>query len=192
MKLIVGLGNPGRKYQQTRHNVGFEVVDLLSRRYDLGRAKKKFKGKLNEAAIGGQNVLLLKPETFMNLSGSSVQLVRDFFQISNDDLLVVCDDFNLPIGQLRFRRGGSAGGQKGLSDILRLAGANDISRLRIGIGNPPAGWDVADYVLSQFRSDETQLISQAISKAVNGVADWVENDIGYCMNRYNSRTEDKE
>lgn len=192
MKLIVGLGNPGRKYQQTRHNVGFEVVDLLSRRYDLGRAKKKFKGKLNEAAIGGQNVLLLKPETFMNLSGSSVQLVRDFFQISNDDLLVVCDDFNLPLGQLRFRRGGSAGGQKGLSDILRLAGANDISRLRIGIGNPPAGWDVADYVLSQFRSDETQLISQAISKAVNGVADWVENDIGYCMNRYNSRTEDKE
>jgi len=192
MKLIVGLGNPGRKYQQTRHNVGFEVIDLLSRRYDLGRAKKKFKGKLNEAAIGGQNVLLLKPETFMNLSGSSVQLVRDFFQISNDDLLVVCDDFNLPLGQLRFRRGGSAGGQKGLSDILRLAGANDISRLRIGIGNPPAGWDVADYVLSQFRSDETQLISQAISKAVNGVADWVENDIGYCMNRYNSRTEDKE
>ena len=192
MKLIVGLGNPGRKYQQTRHNVGFEVIDLLSRRYDLGRAKKKFKGKLNEAAIGGQNVLVLKPETFMNLSGSSVQLVRDFFQISNDDLLVVCDDFNLPLGQLRFRRGGSAGGQKGLSDILRLAGANDISRLRIGIGNPPAGWDVADYVLSQFRSDETQLISQAISKAVNGVADWVENDIGYCMNRYNSRTEDKE
>ena len=192
MKLVVGLGNPGRKYQQTRHNVGFEVIDLLSRRYDLGRAKKKFKGKLNEAAIGGQNVLLLKPETFMNLSGSSVQLVRDFFQISNDDLLVVCDDFNLPLGQLRFRRGGSAGGQKGLSDILRLAGANDISRLRIGIGNPPAGWDVADYVLSQFRSDETQLISQAISKAVNGVADWVENDIGYCMNRYNSRTEDKE
>ena len=192
MKLIGGLGNPGRKYQQTRHNVGFEVIDLLSRRYDLGRAKKKFKGKLNEAAIGGQNVLLLKPETFMNLSGSSVQLVRDFFQISNDDLLVVCDDFNLPLGQLRFRRGGSAGGQKGLSDILRLAGANDISRLRIGIGNPPAGWDVADYVLSQFRSDETQLISQAISKAVNGVADWVENDIGYCMNRYNSRTEDKE
>ena len=192
MKLVVGLGNPGRKYQQTRHNVGFEVIDLLSRRYDLGRAKKKFKGKLNEAAIGGQKVLLLKPETFMNLSGSSVLLVRDFFQISNDDLLVVCDDFNLPLGQLRFRRGGSAGGQKGLADILRLAGANDISRLRIGIGNPPAGWDVADYVLSQFRDDETQLMSRTISKAANGVADWVENDISYCMNQYNSRTEDKE
>jgi PTH1 family peptidyl-tRNA hydrolase len=192
MKLVVGLGNPGRKYQQTRHNVGFEVIDLLGRRYDLGRAKKKFKGKLNEAAIGGQNVLLLKPETYMNLSGSCVQLAREFFRISNDNLLVVCDDFNLPLGQLRFRRGGSAGGQKGLADILRLVGANDVPRLRLGIGNPPAGWDVADYVLSQFGNDETDLISQAISKAANGVVDWIERDISYCMNEYNSRTEDKE
>ena len=192
MKLVVGLGNPGRKYQQTRHNVGFEVIDQISQRYDLGRAKKKFKGRLNEAAISGQKVLLLQPETYMNLSGSSVQLAREFFQISNDDLLVVCDDFSLPLGQLRFRRGGSAGGQKGLADILRLVGANDVQRLRVGIGNPPAGWDVADYVLSQFRDDERQLISEAISNAANGVADWIEHDMSYCMNQYNSRTEDKE
>jgi PTH1 family peptidyl-tRNA hydrolase len=192
MKLIVGLGNPGRKYQQTRHNVGFEVIEQLSRRYDLRRAKKKFMGRLYEAAIGGQKVLLLKPETFMNLSGSSVQLAREFFQIRNDDLLVVCDDFNLPLGQLRFRRGGSAGGQKGLADILRRVGTNDIPRLRLGIGQPPDGWDVADYVLSHFRNGETHEMAQAVSAATNGVTDWIEHDISYCMNQYNGRIEEKE
>jgi PTH1 family peptidyl-tRNA hydrolase len=187
MKLVVGLGNPGREYQQTRHNVGFEIVDEIQRRQGLGKPKKKFKGKLNEAAIGGQKVLLLQPETYMNLSGSSVQLVCGFYQIERSDVLVVCDDFNLTLGQLRFRPSGSAGGQKGLADIIRRLGGEDIPRLRIGIGQPPDGWDVADYVLSRFRDDEMQVTKQALSRAALGVLDWVERGMQHCMNQYNTR-----
>ena len=192
MKLVVGLGNPGREYQQTRHNVGFEVVDELSRRYGLDKPKKKFKGKLNEAPIGGDKVLLLKPETYMNLSGSSVQLACGFYQIARGNVLVVCDDFNLMLGQLRFRARGSSGGQKGLADIIRRLGGEDVPRLRIGIGKPPAGWDVADYVLSRFRDDETGTTTEAVSRAANGVVDWIEHGMQHCMNRYNTRlTENK-
>ena len=187
MKLVVGLGNPGREYQQTRHNIGFDVVDEVSRRLCLDKPRKKFKGKLNEGPLGGEKVLLLKPETFMNLSGSSVQLVCGFYQIDRSDVLVICDDFNLALGQLRFRSRGSSGGQKGLADIIRHLGGDDIPRLRIGVGKPPEGWDVADYVLSRFHGDETRQMTQTISRAADGVKDWVELGMKHCMNQYNVR-----
>lgn len=187
MKLVVGLGNPGREYQQTRHNIGFDVVDEVSRRLCLDKPRKKFKGKLNEGLFGGEKVLLLKPETYMNLSGSSVQLVCGFYQVDRSDVLVICDDFNLALGQLRFRARGSSGGQKGLADIIRHLGGDDIPRLRIGVGKPPEGWDVADYVLSRFREDETQDVTQAISRAADGVKDWVGQGMKHCMNQYNVR-----
>ncbi len=185
MKLIVGLGNPGRDYQQTRHNIGFDVVDEVSRRLCLDKPRKKFKGKLNEGSINGEKILLLKPETYMNLSGSSVQLVCGFYQIERGDLLVVCDDFNLPLGQLRFRARGSSGGQKGLADIIRHLGGDDIPRLRIGIGKPPEGWDVADYVLSRFQDGEAEDKAKATCRAAEGVTDWVGQGMSYCMNQYN-------
>ena len=192
MKLVVGLGNPGCEYQQTRHNVGFEVVDELSRRFGLDKPKKKFKGKLNEAPVGGEKVLLLKPETYMNLSGASVQLACGFYQITRGDVLVVCDDFNLKLGQLRFRTRGSSGGQKGLADIIRRLGTDEVPRLRIGIGKPPAGWDVADYVLSRFRDEDREITTEAVTRAANGIVDWIEHGMQYCMNHYNTRvTENK-
>ena len=189
MKLIVGLGNPGRKYQGTRHNIGFEVVGELARRHSVGRPRVKFKGHVCDARIGDESVLLLTPETFMNLSGSSVQPAADFLKLDNEDVLIVCDDFHLPLARIRFRPRGSAGGQKGLADILRRMGTPDIPRLRIGVGEPPPRWDVADYVLSRFRKEETEAIEVAIQRAADGVSDWVRLGIDYCMNNYNATLE---
>ena len=154
MKLVVGLGNPGRKYEGTRHNVGFRVVAETARKFAASSPKAAFQGELAEANIAGQRVLLLCPQTFMNLSGGSVLASRDFYKINNDDLLVVCDDFNIPLGRLRMRPKGSAGGQKGLADIIGRLGTDTVSRLRVGVGPVPSGWDAADFVLGKFAKDQ--------------------------------------
>src|SRR5215467_13737474 len=138
MKLVVGLGNPGRKYEGTRHNVGFRVIEELARKYARGKAKTAFAGEVIEADLENDKALLLCPHTLMNLSGTSVLAARDFYKIPHGDLLIVCDDFNLPLGKLRFRPSGSSGGQKGLEDIIRRLGTDEVPRLRIGIGSPPA------------------------------------------------------
>jgi len=130
--------------------------------------------------------LLLCPHTYMNLSGASVLLARDFYKIENEDLIVVCDDFNLPLAKLRFRAKGSSGGQKGLADVIRRLGTEAFPRMRIGIGPPPHEWDVADYVLSKFKKEDKQEIDSLISTAVMALGDWVEQSVDYCMNRYNS------
>jgi PTH1 family peptidyl-tRNA hydrolase len=185
MKLIVGLGNPGKKYQQTRHNVGYEVLAELGRRHGDGKPRSKFQAEVMEAQVGSQKLLLLSPLTYMNLSGNSVQPARDFFKLSNSDLLIVCDDFNLPLAKLRFRTKGSAGGQKGLANILQRLGTQEVSRLRVGIGPPPENWDVADYVLSRFSEDERHAMNQTVPQAADVVADWVLDGPESCMNRYN-------
>ncbi len=186
MKLIVGLGNPGRKYAATRHNVGFGVIELLASRYGQGRARAKFHGETVDASVCGQRSLLLCPHTYMNRSGLSVLETRDFFKIDHADILIICDDFNLPLGRLRCRAKGSSGGQKGLQDICRRLASEQVPRIRLGIGPPPDGWDVADYVLSKFTSDELPLVRQAIDRAANAAADWVRDGIQVCMNRYNA------
>jgi len=186
MKLIVGLGNPGRKYASTRHNVGFSVVELLAHRYGLGRARAKFRGETVEVNIQGRRGLLLCPHTYMNRSGTSVLEARDFFKVDHADVLIICDDFNLPLGRLRCRAKGSSGGQKGLQDIIRSLGTDQVARLRVGIGAPPNGWDVADYVLSKFTSEELPLVQQAIARTADAAADWVQQGIQVCMNRYNA------
>ena len=186
MKLVVGLGNPGRKYEKTRHNVGFDVIDALARKFSAAPASVKFEGRLTDVSVRGEKTLLLWPQTFMNLSGTSLGKVRDFYRIANEDILVVCDDFNLDLERLRFRANGSSGGQKGLGDIVRRLGTEDISRLRIGVGPVPAGWNAADFVLGKFNKDEGPRIEMAIDRAVEGVTDWVVNDVAYCMNHYNS------
>jgi PTH1 family peptidyl-tRNA hydrolase len=185
MKLIVGLGNPGRKYRGSRHNVGYEVLAEVGRRHGSGSARNKFRGELLEANIGGERTVLLSPVTYMNRSGDSVQPARDFFKLPDSDLLVVCDDFNLPLAKLRFRPQGSAGGQKGLQDILQRLGSEQIARLRLGIGSPPEGWDAADFVLSRFTADERKLMDEAVQRAADAVTDWVADGIETCMNRYN-------
>ena len=162
MKLIVGLGNPGRKYADTRHNIGWEVLAELQRRLGAGRPRAKFQGEVVEAVWEGTRVLLLCPLTYMNGSGASVLAARDFYKIETDDLIVVCDDFNLPLAKLRFRAKGSAGGQKGLQDVIRRLGTDQFARLRIGIDSPPPQWDVADYVLSRFADEERGEVDEAL------------------------------
>jgi PTH1 family peptidyl-tRNA hydrolase len=185
MKLIVGLGTPGRRYQNTRHNVGFETLRLVADRCADGAEKEKFEGRIADAAIGGQRAVLLWPQTLMNRSGQSVLAAINFYQIPPNELLVVCDDFNLALGTLRFRRQGSAGGQKGLQDIIHRLGAEEFSRLRIGIGPVPEDWNAADFVLSRFSSAERPMIGDSIERAAAGVECWATDGIEASMNRFN-------
>jgi PTH1 family peptidyl-tRNA hydrolase len=185
MKLVVGLGNPGRRYRGTRHNVGYDVLAEVARRYGTTGVKAKFHGELVEAQIAGERALLLSPLTFMNRSGTSVQEAKGFYKIPPQDVLVVCDDLNLPLAKLRVRPQGSSGGQKGLEDIIRRLGTEDFGRLRIGIAVPPDGWDWADWVLSKFAKDEKEEIEQAVCRAADAVALWAQEGIEACMNRYN-------
>jgi PTH1 family peptidyl-tRNA hydrolase len=185
MKLIVGLGNPGRRYQGTRHNVGFAVLAELAQRFAIGRPRSKFHGEVVEADLDGQRALLLSPVTYMNNSGASVQAARHFHRLPNEHLLVICDDLNLPLAKLRFRAKGSSGGQKGLDDVIRRLGTEEFPRLRIGIGPPPQQWEATDYVLSKFTQEELPEIEEAVGRAVDAVAVWAREGIERCMNRYN-------
>jgi len=187
-KLVVGLGNPGSKYQATRHNVGFEVVDRLAHGGSPASFTRKFDGLIAETEIDYQRVLLLKPETFMNLSGRCVGQVMRFYQLSLADLLVICDDLNLPLGKLRIRGGGSDGGQKGLRDISAHLGSEDYARLRLGIGQR-GEVDASDFVLSRFRSSERPLIDDALILAAQAVAVWVTRGLAAAMNRFNGPAE---
>ena len=185
MKLIVGLGNPGRKYAKTRHNVGFDVLAELARRHATGKPRGRFQGDLVDAVIEGERAALLCPTNYMNNSGGSVQLARDFYKLDHEDLMVVCDDFHLPVAKLRIRTKGSAGGQKGLQDIIRRLGTEQFPRLRIGIGPPKENWDVSDFVLSQFSEEERAEIDRAVARAAAAVAVWIRDGIESCMNQFN-------
>ena len=189
MKLIAGLGNPGRKYEQTRHNIGFEVARSLAERHSGTTPSKKFEGEISELRIGGEKVLVLCPHTYMNASGQSVRKAFDFFKLSLEDLLVICDDLNLPCGRVRLRRAGSAGGQKGLADISRHLGTDQWARLKIGIGRPPAQWQVTDYVLGKFESEEQEPIRSAVQRSADAAECWVQDGITPAMNRYNASAE---
>lgn len=186
MKLIVGLGNPGRKYAQTRHNVGFETLDELARRWAASTRKHKFDGEVAEVRSGDGRLLLLWPHTYMNNSGVSVSQAVTFYKIDLADVLVVCDDFNLPLARLRFRPQGSAGGQKGLGDIMRRLGSQQVGRLRIGVGPLPPRWDAAGFVLSRFGKKEREEIDSAICRAADAVQRWSDTDIKICMNEFNA------
>jgi peptidyl-tRNA hydrolase, PTH1 family len=184
MKLVVGLGNPGSKYEGTRHNIGFEVIDRLAEGGAGARFTRKFDGLLAEAEIDFRRVLLLKPETFMNLSGRSVAQAVRFYKLDLSDLLAVCDDLSLPLGKLRIRGGGSDGGQKGLRDITAHLGTEAFARLRIGLGERGV-IDATDFVLSRFRSAERPVIEDALILASQAVAVWVSQGLAAAMNRFN-------
>jgi peptidyl-tRNA hydrolase, PTH1 family len=186
MKVIVGLGNPGRRYEKTRHNIGFEVVAELVRRFAAGsRPKAKFDGEIIESNVNGQPTCFVCPLTFMNESGRCVRQIVDFYKIVLSDLLVVCDDFQLPLAKLRFRPEGSHGGQNGLEDILQRLATNAVPRLRIGIGPLRTGWNPADFVLSRFDSDEQPLIDVAFVRAADAVRVWIQDGMAAAMNQFN-------
>ena len=189
MKLVVGLGNPGRKYAGTRHNLGFEVVATLSQQFAAQPPKVKFEAELAEIDVGGERVLLLAPQTYMNLSGKSVRQALDFYKLGPADLLVISDDLNLPCGQVRLRGSGTAGGQKGLQNIIDQLGTNQFARLRIGIDRPPGGREATDYVLQKFSRSERDKIDPAIDAAARGVELWVGEGLSTAMNRVNAPTD---
>jgi len=184
MKLVVGLGNPGSKYEGTRHNIGFEVVDRLAEVGSGATFARKFDGLLAEAEVDFQRVLFLKPQTFMNLSGRSVGQALRFYKIELTDLLVICDDLNLPLGKLRVRPEGTDGGQKGLRDITAQVGTSAYARLRVGIGDR-GETGASNFVLSRFRSAERPVVDDALILASQAVAVWVARGAAAAMNRFN-------
>ncbi len=185
MKVVVGLGNPGRKYAGTRHNVGFDVLNVLAERHAGERWRSRFEAETSEILLGTERVLLVAPQTYMNLSGRSVRSVVDFFKIPLADLLVISDDLNLDVGRLRLRPSGSAGGQKGLQNIIDRLGTTEFPRLRIGIGRPREGMDTVNYVLQTFAKSERPVVDQAIDRAEMAVESWVNEGIEAAMTKFN-------
>lgn len=186
MFLIVGLGNPGTAYQNTRHNIGFEVIDLLAGQENISVSEKKHKAIIGKGLINGQKVLLAKPQTYMNLSGESVRQLVDYYDIDPiEELLVISDDISLEPGQIRLRKKGSAGGHNGLKNIIAHIGNGDFKRLRMGVGAKPEGYDLADYVLGHFSKEESDLMGEATKKAADAVRLLLLEGIDAAMNRFN-------
>lgn len=184
MKIVVGLGNPGKRYAGTRHNVGFAVVDLLAESPGASRYQSRFQADAAEVVEDELKILLVKPQTFMNLSGQCVRAAVDFYQLPLEELLVVCDDINLPLGKLRFRARGTHGGHNGLRDIQNHLGTTVYPRLRIGVGAAPEEGAV-DYVLGRFRPSERPAITEALQTAAQAVAFWARQGTEKSMNQYN-------
>ena len=184
MKLVVGLGNPGSKYDGTRHNIGFEAVDRLAEGDSGAKFSRQIDGLFAEVRIDFQRVLLLKPQTYMNLSGRSVGQAAKFYKIDLNDILVICDDLNLPLGKLRLRASGSDGGQKGLRDITAHLGSDAYPRLRVGIGER-GETDASDYVLSRFRNSERAAVDDALILVSQAIALWAGQGLDKAMNRFN-------
>lgn len=185
MKLVVGLGNPGRQYVGTRHNIGFDVLAELARRFAAPVDKLKFEALHSEFMLRNEKVLLIAPQTYMNLSGQSVQKFCSFFQIVPSDVIVICDDINLPLGRLRLRQSGSAGGQKGLQNIIQHLGTQEVPRLRIGVDPPPSGRDAKDWVLGTFGKSDIPLVETAVQTAAQAAEVWASEGLAAAMNRFN-------
>ena len=185
MILIVGLGNPGRKYAGTRHNVGFDAVTALADAFGINLTGNELKGVSGRGVIGGKRVLLVQPQTFMNNSGECVRAFMDFYKIPPEDLLVLCDDISLEPGKLRLRTKGSAGGHNGLKSIIEHIGTSVFARLRIGVGEKPFGWDLADHVLAHFPKEQEPLIREALKTVTEEVPLYLEQGAEAAMNKYN-------
>ena len=186
MKLIVGLGNPGVEYELTPHNLGFLTVNLLAERQKVTVNNRHCRAQTGRMRIGSHDVLLAKPETFMNLSGQAVQSLAHFHKVEVADLLVVADDVNLPLGRLRARRGGSAGGHNGLKSVAQQLGTDQFPRLRVGVGGGEPGRDLAGHVLGRFSPDERQAILDAVNRAADAVEVFASEGIDVVMNRFNA------
>ena len=188
MYLIVGLGNPGRKYEKTRHNMGFDVIDCLVEKHGVPQSGVKFNAMFGKGLIGGERVILMKPLSFMNLSGGPVREMVNFFKIDPEkELIVIYDDIDLDPGQLRIRKQGSAGGHNGMKDIICCLGTDRFVRVKVGVGARPQDWDLADYVLSRFSDADRKVIDEGIEQAADAVEMAVEKGVDIAMNQYNKK-----
>ena len=190
MYLIAGLGNPGRKYEKTKHNVGFEVIDELIERYHVPYGGLDRKALYGKTVIGGQKCILIKPMTYMNLSGEAVRAYLDYYRMNPEtDLIVIYDDIDLDPGQLRIRKKGSAGGHNGMKNIIAMTGTDAFARIRVGTGAKPENWDLADYVLAPFGKDERKAVDEAEKNAADAVEQIVQGDMDRAMNLFNRKPE---
>ena len=185
MKIIVGLGNPTMQYAGTRHNVGFSVIYAISDAYNIKVDTKKHKALIGKGIIGGEKVILAMPQTYMNLSGESVREILDYYKCDNEDLIVIYDDIDLAVGKLRIRAKGSAGGHNGIKNIIQHIGTDVFDRIRVGVGEKPKGYDLADYVLGRFNEADAALIRDAAKDATGAVELIITDSINAAMNKYN-------
>lgn len=185
--IIVGLGNPGKEYAHTRHNAGFIAIDKLAEKYGCSITKMKYKALIADCTIAGKRALLMKPQTFMNLSGEAVTQAMSFYKIPPENVIVMFDDISLAVGKLRIRRKGSDGGQKGMRSIIELSGSQNFPRVKIGIGEKPnPKWQLADWVLSRFTSEELKTLDEVTEKACGAVEAILSGNIDKAMSQYNS------
>ena len=187
MYLIAGLGNPGKEYEKTRHNAGFGAIDALAEKLGISVEEKKYKGLFGKGRIGAEPVILLKPQTYMNLSGESVREAADFYKIDPEHMIVIYDDTDLEVGRLRLRAKGSAGGHNGIKNIIAHMGTQEFPRVRIGVGAKPDRMDLADYVLGRFSQVEQSQMEDGYKEAAEAAAAIVEEGIEAAMNRFNRK-----
>ncbi|CAG9614406.1 Peptidyl-tRNA hydrolase [Bacillus rhizoplanae] len=186
MKLIVGLGNPGREYELTRHNIGFMAINELSKRWNIPLNEQKFKGLFGAGFVNGEKVILLKPLTYMNLSGESIRPLMDYYKIDIEDFVVMYDDLDIPVGKLRLRMKGSAGGHNGVKSTIAHLGTQEFQRIRMGIDRPKNGMKVVDYVLGRFTVDEMPEVERAIEKSADACEEWLKAPFLQVMNTFNN------
>jgi len=191
MYLIVGLGNPGAKYAHTRHNVGFDVLDALSRKLNVSISRERDNALIGECFVGGQKVILAMPQTYMNLSGEAVMPLASYFKIPPENLLVVYDDIDLPQGHIRIRKNGSAGTHNGMRSIVGLLGYENFPRLRVGVGQKREGYELADWVLGHYIGEEQEVADKAFALAADAIVDYIQNGIESAMRTYNTKKEKK-
>ena len=192
MYIIVGLGNPSPEYAGTRHNAGFEVVQILADRFGIETDYIKHRAICGKGVIEGSKVMLAMPQTFMNLSGESVRMLVDYYKIDvSSELIVIYDDINLAPGRIRIRKAGSAGGHNGMKNIITHLGTDEFMRIRVGVGDKPKGYDLADHVLGHFSNDEKELMDTAFINAANAVVTILNDGVDAAMNRYNSKKSDE-
>ena len=186
--LVVGLGNPDKKYTFTRHNSGFLCVDMLAEKYGFAVNKLKFKSLLGDAEIGGHRCLVIKPQTFMNLSGESVAELLNYYKLDpEEEMIVIYDDISLAPGNLRIRKKGSAGGHNGIKNIIAMTGTQNFLRIRVGVGEKPRGWDLADYVLGHFDAGDRTEVEEAIGHAVTAAEQMLAGETDLAMNEFNAK-----
>ena len=190
MFIIAGLGNPTSQYEGTRHNIGFDVMDALAGKYNISISEKKHKALCGKGVIEGEKVLLVKPQTYMNLSGESIAEILNYYKLeAEEDFLVVFDDISLAPGNIRIRKKGSAGGHNGIKNIIAMTGTQNFKRIKVGVGEKPKGWDLADYVLGRFSDEDRKKVNDAIEDAIGAVSMILRGETDQAMNCYNAKKE---
>lgn len=190
MYLIAGLGNPSKTYEGTRHNVGFSMIDALADAFQIDVTTKKHKAIVGRGVIEGMKVILAKPQTYMNLSGESIREIADFYKIDPENMIIIYDDISLDVGRLRIRKKGSAGGHNGIKNIIAHLGTDVFPRIKVGVGEKPQGWDLADYVLSKYSKEEQQALREVSDDVIGAVKLMVMDNIDAAMNQYNAKKRD--